>query len=50
VFRRFGLVGHVPNIDQFLTGQANADIHRDGRTGRRRGELPLQSSVVRFAG
>jgi murein DD-endopeptidase MepM/ murein hydrolase activator NlpD len=50
VFRSFRLVGRVSNIDQFLTGQANADIHRDGRTGRMHGELPLQESVVKFAG
>jgi murein DD-endopeptidase MepM/ murein hydrolase activator NlpD len=49
VFRSFRLVGHVPNIDQFLTGQANADIHRDGRTGPRHREMPLMESVLRFA-
>jgi murein DD-endopeptidase MepM/ murein hydrolase activator NlpD len=49
VLRSFRLVGHVPNIDEFLTGQANADIRRDGRTGAMHREMPLMESVVRFA-
>jgi murein DD-endopeptidase MepM/ murein hydrolase activator NlpD len=50
VFRRLALAGEVTNIDAFLTGAANANIQRVGRTGRRLGELPLQASVVRFPG
>jgi hypothetical protein len=50
VFRRFSLAGEVSNIGQFLTGAANADIRRVQRAARRRDELPLHASVVRFAG
>jgi hypothetical protein len=49
VFRRFSLAGEVSNIGQFLTGAANADIRRVQRAARRRDELPLHASVVRFA-
>jgi hypothetical protein len=49
VFRRFSLAGEVSNIDQFLTGAANADIRPVQRAARRRDELPLHASVVRFA-
>jgi len=47
-FARLGLVGSVTNVEQFLTGQAPADIRRLDPVQRRRGELPLQSTVVRF--
>jgi len=50
VFRRFSLAGEVSNIGQFLTGAANADIRPVQRPARRRDELPLHGSVVRFAG
>jgi hypothetical protein len=49
VFRQFSLTGEVSNIGQFLTGAANADIRPVQRTARRRDELPLHASVVRFA-
>ena len=49
-FARFGLVGSVTNVEQFLTGQAPADIQRLDPVAQRRGELPLQSTVVRFGG
>jgi len=49
VFRQFSLAGEVSNIGQFLTGAANADIRRVQRPARRRDELPLHASVVRFA-
>jgi hypothetical protein len=49
VFRQFSLAGEVSNIDQFLTGAANADIRPVQRAARRRNELPLHASVVRFA-
>jgi Peptidase family M23 len=50
VFRRFSLAGEVTNIDAFLTGAANANIQPAQHAGRRQDELPLHSSVVRFAG
>ncbi len=50
VFGRFTLAGAVTNVGQFLTGAANADIRpQDGRS-RRRGQMPLQNTVVRFPG
>jgi hypothetical protein len=49
VFRQFSLAGEVSNIGQFLTGAANADIRPVQRAARRRDELPLHASVVRFA-
>ena len=49
VFRQFSLTGEVSNIGQFLTGAANADIRPVQRAARRRDELPLHASVVRFA-
>jgi murein DD-endopeptidase MepM/ murein hydrolase activator NlpD len=47
-FDRFSLVGRVTNVDAFLTGTANAAIRRRGAPSRRRGELPLHATVVRF--
>jgi murein DD-endopeptidase MepM/ murein hydrolase activator NlpD len=47
-FARFGLLGSVTNVEQFLTGQAPADIRRLEPVQRRRAQLPLQSTVVRF--
>ncbi len=51
VFSAFALVGSVSNVEAFLTGMAPADI-RAVRPGdrRRRGQLPLQATVVRFPG
>jgi hypothetical protein len=49
VFRRFRLAGNVGNIPEVLTGQANADIQPAAGAPRRRGEMPLQGSVVEFA-
>jgi len=48
VFRRFTLAGDVTNIPQFLTGTANAHLRAVPQAGRRRSQLPLQGSVVRF--
>jgi hypothetical protein len=50
VFRRFTLTGTVTNIDEFLTGAANADVHPLRPASPRRGQLPLHATVVRFAG
>jgi Peptidase family M23 len=49
VFRRFTLAGDVTNLGEFLTGAAPAAVQPSPRNGRRRGEMPLMSSVVRFA-
>jgi hypothetical protein len=48
VFGRFTLLGTVTNIDEFLTGTANADLRRLDRASPRRGQLPLHATVVRF--
>jgi hypothetical protein len=48
VFRNFTLTGMVTNVDQFLTGTANADIHRLSPPSPRHGQLPLHATVVRF--
>ncbi len=48
VFGRLALVGTVTNVEQFLTGQANADVRRLDPVAQRRRQLPLQSTVVRF--
>jgi murein DD-endopeptidase MepM/ murein hydrolase activator NlpD len=50
VLRRFTLGGTVTNVDQFLTGAANADVRRLGAPSVRRGQLPLHATVVRFPG
>jgi hypothetical protein len=50
VFRRFTLAGTVSNVDQFLTGTANADVHPLTPPSPRRDQLPLQATVVRFPG
>jgi hypothetical protein len=49
LFRHFTLTGTVSNVDQFLTGTANADVHRLRPPSPRRGQLPLHATVVRFA-
>jgi murein DD-endopeptidase MepM/ murein hydrolase activator NlpD len=48
VFRRFTLAGTVTNVDEFLTGAANANIRPQNPAAPRRGELPLHATVVRF--
>jgi hypothetical protein len=48
VFRKFGYVGDVQNLDAFVVGAANADIQSGGHAGRRHDQLPLMPSVVRF--
>jgi hypothetical protein len=48
VFRSFTLTGTVTNVEQFLTGAANADVQRLSPPSPRRGQLPLQATVVRF--
>lgn len=48
VLNRFTLLGSVTNIDQFLTGAANADVHPLQPASPRRGQLPLHGTVVRF--
>ncbi len=48
VLRYFTLIGMVTNVDEFLTGAANADIHRLRPPSPRRSQLPLQATVVRF--
>jgi Peptidase family M23 len=50
VFGRFTLTGTVTNVDQFLTGTANADVRRLRPASSRRGQLPLHATVVRFPG
>jgi hypothetical protein len=50
VFRRFTLAGTVTNVDEFLTGAANANIRPQNPAAPRRGELPLHATVVRFPG
>jgi hypothetical protein len=47
-FRRFTLIGTVTNIDQFLTGTANAAIRPLDPASPRRGQMPLHATVVRF--
>ena len=48
VLARFTLIGTVTNVDQFLSGTANADVHRLRPPSPRRGQLPLHATVVRF--
>jgi murein DD-endopeptidase len=48
VLARFTLTGTVSNVDQFLTGTANADVRRLRRPSPRRAQLPLHATVVRF--
>jgi hypothetical protein len=48
VLDRFTLTGAVTNIDQFLTGAANADVRPLRPASQRRGQLPLHATVVRF--
>jgi hypothetical protein len=48
VFRRFTLAGTVTNVDEFLTGAANAEIRPLNPAAPRRAQLPLHATVVRF--
>jgi hypothetical protein len=48
VLNRFALLGTVTNIEQFLTGAANADVRPLRPASQRRGQLPLHATVVRF--
>jgi hypothetical protein len=48
VLARFTLTGTVSNVDQFLTGTANADVRLLRPPSPRRGQLPLHATVVRF--
>jgi hypothetical protein len=48
VFARFTLAGTVTNVEEFLSGAANADIRRRNPASPRRGQLPLHATVVRF--
>jgi hypothetical protein len=48
VLRQFTLTGMVTNVDEFLTGTVNASV-RLRRPSPRRGQLPLQATVVRLA-
>ena len=45
----FSLLGHVTNVDAFVTGTASADVHRLSAPSPRRGQMPLHATVVRFA-
>ena len=46
--RQFMLTGVVTNVDEFLTGAANADVRRLRPPSPRRDQLPLHATVVRF--
>jgi hypothetical protein len=48
VFRRFSLAGVVTNVEEFLTGAANAEVVPSSPASPRRGQLPLHATVVRF--
>jgi peptidase M23-like protein len=48
VFRRFSLVGIVTNVEEFLTGAANAQVVPRSPASPRRKQLPLHATVVRF--
>jgi hypothetical protein len=48
ILNRFTLTGTVTNIDQFLTGAANADVHPLQPASSRRQQLPLHGTVMRF--
>jgi hypothetical protein len=51
VLSAFTLVGSVSNVEAFLTGMAPADIRPvSAADRRRRDQLPLQATVVRFPG
>jgi hypothetical protein len=38
----------VTNIDEFLTGAANAAVHALGAPSPRHAQMPLHANVVRF--
>ena len=44
----FSLIGRVTNLDAFLTGTVNADVQPSSAPPRRRGQMPLHATVVRF--
>ena len=46
----FTLIGIVANVEELLTGAANADVRRLNPPSPRRGQLPLHATVVRFPG
>jgi hypothetical protein len=48
VFDRFTLAGTVTNVDEFLTGAADAQIRPQNPASTRRGQMPLHGTVVRF--
>jgi murein DD-endopeptidase MepM/ murein hydrolase activator NlpD len=48
VFRRFSLVGTVTNVEEFITGAANAQVVPRTPASPRRKQLPLHATVVRF--
>jgi Peptidase family M23 len=48
VFRRFSFAGVVTNVEEFLTGAANAEVVPKSPASPRRGQLPLHATVVRF--
>jgi Peptidase family M23 len=48
VFRRFSLAGLVTNVEEFLTGSANAEVVPRSPASPRRAQLPLHATVVRF--
>jgi hypothetical protein len=49
VFDRFREIGTVTNLDEFLTATAPASV-RPVRDGTRRGQYPLQGTVLEFPG
>ena len=48
VLRPFTLIGIVANVEELLTGAANADVRRLNSPSPRRDQLPLHATVVRF--
>jgi hypothetical protein len=48
VLEHFTLTGMVTNVNEFLAGTANADVHRLSPPSPRHGQLPLHATVVRF--
>ena len=48
LFRQFTLNGMATNVEEFLTGAANADVRRLRPPSPRRDQLPLHATVVRF--
>ena len=48
LFRQFTLTGIATNVDEFLSGAANADVRRLRPPSPRRDQLPLHATVVDF--